>query len=78
MQSRKFYWCAIACLAVATVFAIVNYFTHVIVYIAFGLLSQPNYKRGAARRTIIIRFIISRLVIAAAIIEVIVYIFIGS
>ena len=64
-QSRKYYWCAIACLAVATVFAIVNYFTHMIVYIAFGLLSQPNYKRRAARRTIIIRFIISRLVIAA-------------
>ena len=88
-QSRKYYWCAIACLAVATVFAIVNYFTQwqylyaasivsVVGYIAFGLLSKPNYKRMAARRTLIIPFIISRLVIAAVIIAVIVYAFMGA
>ena len=89
VQSRKYYWCAIACLAVATINAVVYYFTQipyinglsiagVVAYMAFGILSKPNYKRMAARRTLLIPFIISRLVIAAVIIVVIVYAFIGA
>ena len=88
-QSRKFYWFAIACLALTTILAITYYFTQlpylnafsiagVVGYIAFGLLSKPNYKRMAARRTLIIPFIVSRLVIAAVIIAVIVYAFIKA
>ena len=88
-QSRKFYWCAITCLAVATVLAVIYYFTQipylyvgstvgVIGYIAFGLLSKPNYQRMAGRRTLIIPFIVSRLVIAAVIVVVIVCAFVGA
>ena len=88
-QNRKFYWCAIFCLAITTVFTIIYYFTQVsylyagsilgvVGYIVFGLLSKPNYKRMAQRRTLIIPFVVSRLIIAAAIIVVIVYAFIGA
>ena len=88
-QSRKFYWCAIACLTLATMIAIVYYFTQVqylyvgsilgvVGYIVFGLLSKPNYKRMAARRTLIVPLIISRLVIAVIIIVVIAYAFINA
>ena len=88
-QSRKFYWCAIACLAVATVSAIVYYFTQipyvnglsiagVVAYMVFGILSKPSYKRMSARRTLLIPFIISRLVLAAIIIAVIVCAFIEA
>ncbi len=83
-QSRKYYWCAMACLAVTTVLAVVSYFTQVrqlyflstigvIGYVIFGLLSKPNYKRMHRRRMLIVPLIISRLVIAAVIIIVIVY-----
>ena len=78
-QSRKYYWCAIACLGIATVSAVAYYFTQipyinglsiagVIAYIVFGLLSKPKYKRMAARRALLVPFIISRLVLAAIII----------
>lgn len=88
-KSRRFYWCAMACLALTTALAITYYFTQVsylyvisivgvVGYIAFGLLSKPNYKRMAARRTLVIPFVISRLVIAAVIMAVIVYGFIGT
>ena len=88
-QSRKFYWCAIACLVLATAFAIIYYFAQiayfyvgsilgVIGYIVFGLLSKPNYKRVSQRRTLIVPLIISRLIIAAVMIAVIVYTFIGA
>ena len=88
-QSRKFYWCAMICLAATTVLAIVYYFVRVpylyvgsilgvVGYIAFGLLSKPNYKRMARRRTLMIPFVISRLVIAAVIIAVIAYTFINK
>lgn len=82
-QSRKFYWWAIACLAVTTVSAIVFYFTELpylnvlsilgmVGYIVLGVLSKPKYKRMAQRRMIVVPFIISRLVIAIIIIVVIV------
>ena len=88
-QSRKYYWCAIACLAVATISAVVYYFTQipyinglsvagVVAYMAFGILSKPNYTRMAARRALLIPFIISRLVLAVIIIAVIAYAFTQS
>ena len=88
-QSRKYYWCAIACLAVATISAVIYYFTQipyinglsiagVVAYMAFGILSKPNYKRMAVRRTLLIPFIISRLVLAVIIIAVIAYAFTQS
>ena len=88
-QSRKYYWCAIACLAVATISAVVYYFTQipyinglsivgVVAYMVFGILSKPNYKRMATRRTLLIPFIISRLVLAVIIIAVITYAFTQS
>ena len=88
-KSRKFYLCAIACLALTTVLAIVHYFTQipylyvgsmagVVGYIVFGLLSKPNYKRMASRRTLVIPLIVSRLIIAAVMIAVIVCAFITA
>ena len=88
-QSRRFYWCAIACLAVATVFAVIYYFVSapylyvgsilgVVGYVVFGLLSKPNYKRMAVRRTLIVPLVISRAVIAVIILAVIVYAFVGA
>lgn len=88
-QSRKFYWCAIACLALTTALAIVYYFAQipylyvgsilgVVGYIVFGLLSKPNYKRLSQRRTLIVPLIVSRLIIAAVIIAVIVYALFGA
>lgn len=86
-KSRKFYLCAMVCLAIATVCAIIGYFTAlpylnivsiaaVVAYMVFGILSKPKYKRMAERRTIVIPFIISRLILAAIIIAVIVCAFI--
>ena len=88
-KSRKFYLCAMACLALTTVLAIVYYFTQVqylyagsilgmVGYIVFGLLSKPNYKRMAQRRTLIIPLIVSRLMIAAVIIAVVACAFVGA
>ena len=88
-QSRKYYWCAMACLAATSVLAIVSYFMQVhqlyflstigvIGYVVFGLLSKPNYKRMERRRMLIVPLIISRMVIAAVIIAVIVYGFMGA
>ena len=88
-QSRKYYWCAIVCLAIATTSAVIYYFTQipyinglsiagVVAYIVFGLLSKPKYKRMASRRMLLVPFIISRLVLAAIIIAVIAYAFIQA
>jgi len=88
-KSRKFNWCALGCLALTTVLAIIYYFTQIpylyigsilgmVGYIVFGLLSKPNYKRMEQRRTLIIPVIVSRLVIAAIIIVVIICAFIGA
>lgn len=82
-KSRTFYRCAIACLVAATAGAVLYYFTQipylygisialVIAYIVFGLLSKPKYKRMAARRTLIVPFLVSRFVLAAIIIAVMV------
>jgi len=87
-KSRKFYWFAITCLAVATVSAVINYFTKipylniisfsgVIGYIVLGLLSKPKYKRIAARK-MVLPYVLSRLVILAVIIAVIAYAFIET
>jgi len=88
-RSRKFYWCAMVCLIVTTVFALVSYLTQIqyfylgtilsmIGYIVFGLLSKPNYKRMARRRTLIIPLIVSRMILAAVIIVIILSAFIGA
>ena len=88
-QSRKYYWCAVVCLVVATVSTVIYYFTQlphinilsivgVIAYIVFGLLSKPKYKRVESRKNLIIPFIISRLVLAAIIIAVIAHAFIQT
>jgi len=50
----------------------------VVTYMVFGILSKPNYKRMAARSTLLVPFIISRLVLAVIIIAVITYAFIGA
>lgn len=55
-QSRNFYICAMVCLAIATVCAIVSYFAALpylhaisiaamIAYMVFGILSKPKYKK---------------------------------
>ena len=88
-RGRKFYLCAMVCLALTTVIAIVFYFTQIpqlsvgsilglIGYIVFGLLSKPKYKRMAARRTLLVPLILSRLVLAAVVVAVIVCAFIGA
>ena len=82
-RSRKFYICAMACLAIATVGEIIGYFTAlpylnivsiaaVVAYMVFGILSKPKYKRMAERRMLLIPFIISRLILAALILAVII------
>ena len=87
-QGRKFYWCAVACLAVATISAVVDYFTRipylkavsflgVVGYIVLGLLSKPKYKRTAARK-LMLPYMLSRLVILAVIVAVIAYAFIKA
>lgn len=81
-QSRKYYWYAMACLAIAAAGAVAYYFVQItylyglsiagmIAYIVFGLLSKPNYKRMAARRRLIVPLIVSRFVLAAIVIAVI-------
>ena len=88
-KHRKFYWCAIACLAVATLGAIIYYFYQVpyfygisiagvVAYVAFGLLSKPDYKRMAQRRTLMVPLVISRIVLAVIIIAVIVSTFFNA
>ncbi|MCM1365053.1 MAG: helix-turn-helix domain-containing protein [Faecalibacterium sp.] len=77
-KSRKFYWYAICCLVVATVSSIVTYFAKVpylgiisiigvIGYVICGFLSKPKYKRISARK-MIVPYVISRLVILAIVI----------
>ena len=85
-QSRKFYWYAIGCLAIATISAVIFYFTKitflnylgivgVIGYVVLGLLSKPKYKRLEARK-MAIPYVVSRLVLLAVIILVMVFAFI--
>lgn len=85
VRSRKFYWYAVACLAAATLCSVIYYFTQVpylyivsmtgaIGYIVLGILSKPKYKRFEAKK-MIVPYVVSRLVILAVIIAVIVYAF---
>lgn len=81
-QGRKNYWYAMGCLGVATVAAVVSFFAiipylnivsvlGVIGYIIFGLLSKPKYKRQSAKK-LIVPYILSRLIIFAIVIIVMV------
>lgn len=81
-ESRRFYWYAIACLIIATVAAVISYFSAfqplyilstlgVVGYIICGLLSKPKYKRLSAKK-MIVPYIVSRLIILAVILVVIV------
>lgn len=85
-QSRKFYRYAVVCLAVATISTIIVFFTQipflnmisvlgVIGYVVLGLLSKPKYKRMAAKK-MVIPYVISRLVILAVVIALMVSIII--
>lgn len=84
-QSRKYYWYAVACLAAATIFSVLYYFTQIVFlnilsvagaigYIVLGLLSKPKYKRFEAKK-MIVPYVVSRLVILSVIIAVIVHAF---
>ncbi len=77
-NSRKFYWCAIGCLAATTLatviscFASIPYFGIISIlgyagYVIFGFLSKPKYKRISAKK-MIIPYAVSRLVIFAVVI----------
>lgn len=85
-QSRKFYWYAVVCLAIATISTLIAFFTQipflniisilgVIGYVVLGLLSKPKYKRMAAKK-MIVPYVISRLVILAVVIALMVSIII--
>ena len=81
--ARKMYFIAIAFLGLTVVFTLLAYFLKlpylnvismggVIAYLVFGLLSKPRYKRMQARK-IIIPYVISRVVIFAVVLAVIIY-----
>ena len=87
-QSRKFYWCAIGCLAAATVCAVVYWFLQipylnvistasVVGYVVFGLLSKPKYKRLEVRK-MVVPYVVSRIVLLGVIITVIVCAFVQA
>lgn len=86
-ESRKYYWCAIACLAVTVASALGTYFAHIpyltflstlgtVGYIAFGILSKPKYKRMQAKK-LVVPYVLSRLVILAVVVIVMVMAFRG-
>ena len=82
-SARKFYFVAIAFLALTVVFTLLAYFLKlpllnigsmlsVAGYIAFGLISKPKYKRIAARK-LIVPYLLSRLIIFAVVLAVAIY-----
>lgn len=82
-NARKMYYIAIAFLGLTVLFTILACFLKIsylnvvsivglIGYLAFGLLSKPKYKRLQARK-IIIPYVISRVVIFAVVLGVIIY-----
>ena len=82
-QSRKFYWLAICCLIIATIGTVVYYFIQmaflnffsiagVIGYVVFALLSKPKYKRLETKK-MVISYVVSRLILLAVIVSVIVF-----
>ncbi|MCM1543922.1 MAG: helix-turn-helix domain-containing protein [Ruminococcus sp.] len=79
-NARRFYYYAIVCLVAATTATIASYFAKipqlgiisilsVVGYVIFGILSKPKYKRISAKK-IIVPYVISRLVILAIVIAV--------
>ena len=81
--AKRMYFIAIAFLGLTVVFTLLAYFLKlpylnvismggVIAYLVFGLLSKPRYKRMQARK-IIIPYVISRVVIFAVVLAVIIY-----
>ncbi len=82
-NSRKTYYVAIVFLGFTVLFTLLAYFLKMpyfsvgsmvglIGYVGFGLLSKPKYKRVQARK-LIIPYIISRLVILAVVLGVVIY-----
>lgn len=82
-NARKMYYIAIAFLGLTVLFTLFSYFFKkpyfnmismggLIGYLAFALLSKPKYKRLQARK-IIIPYIISRIVVFAVVLSVIIY-----
>ncbi len=87
-KSRKFYFSAIVFLGVATVSALISYFMKlpylkfvsavgVIEYLVMAYFAKPKYKRLDARK-VIVPYIISRLIILAVIIIVMVSAFVNN
>lgn len=85
-NARKMYYIAVAFLGVTVLFTLLAYFSKmpqfnivsmvgVIGYLVFGLLSKPKYKRLQARK-LIIPYVVSRLVIFAVMLGVIIYTFV--
>ena len=81
--ARKFYFAAIAFLALTVVFTLLAYFLKlpllnigsilgVVAYVAFGFMAKPKYKRIAARK-LIVPYLLSRLVIFAVVLAVAIY-----
>ncbi len=82
-NARTMYFIAIAFLGLTVLFTLLAYFLKIsyfsiismgglIGYLVFGLLSKPKYKRIRARK-IIIPYVISRVVVFAVVLGVIIY-----
>ncbi len=82
-NARKMYYVAIAFLGLTVLFTLLAYFLKlpylniismlcVIAYLVFGLLSKPKYKRIQTRK-IVIPYVISRAVIFAVVLGVVIY-----
>lgn len=82
-NARTMYFIAIAFLGLTVLFTLLSYFLKIpyfnlisvgglIGYLVFGLLSKPKYKRLQARK-IIVPYIVSRVVIFAVVLGVIIY-----
>lgn len=81
--ARRMYYIAIAFLGLTVLFTLLAYFLKipyfsivsivgVIGYLVFGLLSKPKYKRLQARK-MIVPYVVSRVVIFAVVLGVIIY-----
>lgn len=82
-NARTMYFIAIAFLGLTVLFTLLVYFLKIsyfniismgglIGYLVFGILSKPKYKRLRARK-IIIPYVISRVVVFAVVLGVIIY-----
>jgi len=82
-NARNMYYIAIAFLGLTVLFTLLAYFLKIsyfnvismvglIGYLVFGLLSKPKYKRLQARK-LIIPYVVSRIVIFAVVLGVIIY-----